>query len=252
MKTVLAATVLLLLALVAIERRLRVEDHPMGGAPTRPSPSSVGKAPALGTDREVSGDMLRSRVGRDRVREETDGSAATHQSGGSGKAKALFSKFERTGQGLDELMAVPDEVFPLALARTRARRPGLRRSALELLGRIDLQDDGVLNRDEVLAAMLGAIDGPEQDPVVVDIALRFLQYVDPRKIGPGMIGALLTQLANDNAKAARILGQTGDPSLIPALEPYASASDEAVADLATQALDTMQRPARFAMSRCAQ
>lgn len=153
-----------------------------------------------------------------------------------GKAEALLTRLERSGEGMEELLAMGDEITPLLLGRLEDQRPTARRTALDLFGRIDLHDDGVVNRDEVIDAMVRAIDRSEPSEVVIDTALRYLQRLDPGKATPSMMEALLTQLQHGQARAARVLGRVGDPSLRPVLEPYVTSPDKAVAELTRQAL----------------
>jgi HEAT repeat protein len=151
-------------------------------------------------------------------------------------AEEHLSRFETTGEGLEELLMMGKEITPLLLNQLGDKKPEIRRTALDLLGRIDLQDDGILNREETIRAIVTAIDGSEPDDIVIDTALRYLQQIDQRKAPHSMIQALFIQLQKGNAKAAWVLGRLGDPSVIPDLEPYVASSDKAVAELSRQAL----------------
>jgi HEAT repeat protein len=163
-------------------------------------------------------------------------SSGQSQGSDQGRAQALLTGLEKRGEGLDELLAIGNTITPLLLSRLGDKQPEVRRTALDLLGRLDLQDDGVLNRGETIDVMVKAINGSEPNDIVRDIALRYLEQIDSRKAPPSMIQALLIQLQNGHARAVRVLGRVGDPSLRPALEPYAVSPDEAVATLTRQAL----------------
>jgi len=154
-----------------------------------------------------------------------------------GSIETLIQRLERGDYNrLDELLEREEEALPVLLKRARHPRGEVRVTALDLLARIDLKDDGVLNRDEVIRVMVEAIDGSEKDPSVVDEALNSLQKIDPRKVTPALVDALLTQLKNGRARAARVLGQVGDPSLIPRLTPFLASPDKAVIEVTRQAL----------------
>jgi HEAT repeat protein len=152
--------------------------------------------------------------------------------------KSLLSRFERgNDDGFEELLEREDEALPALLAQTRNREASasVRVKALDLLTRIDLSDDGVLNRDELLQAMVQAIDGSESNVEVVNETLWSLDWMDPRKVTPQMTQALIFQLKQGHERAIRVLGRLEDPALIPVLEPYASEKGR-VGDLARQAL----------------
>jgi HEAT repeat protein len=153
------------------------------------------------------------------------------------KAEALLSELEKGNYTpLKEFLAMGEATIPILLKRLKEKEPRVRWTALDLLGRIDSRDDEVLNQDEIINAMVKAIDGSEREGSVIERGLWFLQKIDPKKATPEMIQALLTQLENGQARAARILGRIGDIALRSGLEPYANSSDKVVAMLTRDAL----------------
>jgi HEAT repeat protein len=171
--------------------------------------------------------------------------------------EALLAHFLETREGHKELLARGTTLLPLLYSRlddAQHRRlddaqPGVRRTAvdllgelevrravLDLLGELDIKHDGVLNQEETVRTMVKILEGSESDAAVVDIALRYLQHLAPRTATPMLIEALLTQLDRGHAKAARVLGRIGNPALQPVLEWYVRSPHPAVAELTKQAL----------------
>lgn len=157
-------------------------------------------------------------------------SQAEGQTTKRGSIETLVQQLERGDYDrLDELLQREGEALPVLLERAGHRSAEVRVRALDLLARIDLKDDGLLNREGVIRALVEAIDGSEKNPDVVNEALSSLEKIDPRKATPALTGALLTQLKNGSARAALILGRLEDPALIPLLEPYLASRSKAVA-----------------------
>jgi HEAT repeats/Matrixin len=153
------------------------------------------------------------------------------------KALVILSELEQgNSTRVDEFLAIGNEAIPLLLERLKDKRPEIRRNALELLGRIDLRGDGMLNHDQVIHAMVKAIDDSESNRDVAHTALWYLSGIGPSKVTSIMVQALLLQLQKGEPLAARILGQVGDASLRPILEPYLSSNNKALAELTRQAL----------------
>jgi hypothetical protein len=148
-----------------------------------------------------------------------------------------FLKFEQGDyEHIDEFLNIGDGVLPVLLNQARDARASNRLTALYLLRLFDLENDGVLNKDEVIQTILRGIDVSETNGAVVDEALRSLEFMDRGMISPPVIKNLLIQLENGHERAALILGQLGDKSLIPLLEPYLANQDKRVADAAKQAM----------------
>lgn len=137
---------------------------------------------------------------------------------------------------LELFLSMRDKTIPILLSQLGNKRPIIRETALDLLGRIDFQDDGVLNQEEVVYAMQSTIDGWEASQVEVDTALRYLERIDPWMATPQMIEALFFQLENGAPRAALVLGRLGDPSLRQGLLPYLDSADKAVVELTKVAL----------------
>ncbi len=149
----------------------------------------------------------------------------------------LFFKIEQGDYDqVDMFLGRADEASSLLREHAEANSPRVRETALELLGKMDLRDDNILNQDEIISAMIKAIDGLETDESVINTALWYLQRVDTTKTTPLMIQASVNQLENGYARAAHLLGRLGDRSLIPTLEHYAASQDKAVAEASKEAL----------------
>jgi hypothetical protein len=159
------------------------------------------------------------------------------------KAQEILSEIEEGNSArLEEFLAMRNRAIPALQERLKDSRPSIRENALQLLGRIDIQDDGVLNQDQVIDAMVDAITGSEPSREIVHTALWYLSAIAPNKVSPAMMQGLLLQLHNSQPLAARILGQVGDASLRPVLEPYLSSKDKALAELTRQALAKLGDP----------
>lgn len=126
----------------------------------------------------------------------------------------------KQGQGnkIEKVVNMGDTVIPVLIKKAREEDWRTRRMALELLSRIDKKDDEILNKEEIIETMSEALEDKEQR--VVNEALRSLLYVDAKKVKKKTIDKLIRQLDKGQGKAARILGNVGDASLIPVLEKY--------------------------------
>ncbi len=148
----------------------------------------------------------------------------------------LLASFEQGDYSrLDDLLERKEEAVTTLRVRARHRQANVRVTALDLLGRIDLKDDGILNRDDVIDTMINTIDGSETNVDVLDEALRQLDRIDPKKASPRIVRALLLQLERGRARAIRVLGRLGDPTVRSVLERYVS-QKRGVGELAQQAL----------------
>jgi hypothetical protein len=148
----------------------------------------------------------------------------------------LASSYEAgDGGALDAILNRGNEAIPILLRRSRDVQANVREAALDLLSRIDLQDDALINRDDVIRALTDAISGSEPDDKVVAEALRSLNWIDPKKGTPELSAGLFRQLQRGHERAITILGRLGDPRVRDALEPYATVEGR-IGDLARQAM----------------
>jgi HEAT repeat protein len=139
--------------------------------------------------------------------------------------------------GLAAALGMGDDGISLLLRAWKTeQRPAVRRSALDLLGRVDVQGNGVLDKPDVVNAMEQAINASPDDPATAETALRYLVWMDPGKVTPGMKAGLLAQVKTGQPLAALALGRLGDPMLVPALEPALGSGDKAMVELAKLAI----------------
>ncbi len=111
-----------------------------------------------------------------------------------------------------------DLVLLYLVSKSQSHDEKERRAAIEVLGRIDEKDDGILNKEEIINVIVDALE--DSNPKVLNKALGFLMDIDEKKVDKKIVDALIKQLDKGQGKAARILGRVGDPSLIPVLKQY--------------------------------
>jgi hypothetical protein len=137
----------------------------------------------------------------------------------AGKIESIIEELKRgKSENRDVLINMGEDIIPVLIQKSQSDDVGTRRVSLELLGRIDKKDDEILNKKEIVKTMVQALK--DRDHKVVNKALDFLMDIENKMIDKGITAALIEQLDKGNGKAARILGKSGNTSLIPVLEKY--------------------------------
>lgn len=172
-------------------------------------------------------------------------SAAQRQAKSDVELQAMLSRYEQTGEGLDELSR-HEAITTELLVRLKDRRSERREAALDLLGRLDLVGDGIVNRAVTIAAMLDVCEAPVVQDLEIDIALRYLERASPKSSSARLRSVLLKLLQAGHPKAARALGRVGTAETRMILEPYTMSNDAALATASKVALARLGDEKRLA------
>lgn len=159
---------------------------------------------------------------------------------------AAFAKLKRGDyDAVETFLEPPEPGIAFLLKKTRSG-PRARATALEILTRVDLADDGVVNRPEVIAALADAVALDVENPTVVDEGLRGLARAEGASPPAGLVTALQARADAGSVRAIQALGVVGDDAAIAALAPHLQASDPARVEWARCAMAKLGDPESLA------